>query len=361
MQKYLSLIIVSLFVCLVSGCGEQADDAPNKKTSMNSTLVTVAKVQQKAVENTERTLGTLEGLIDPTVASEVSARVIKVHVGLGEKVKKGQLIASLDARDFTMQRNEARAEVARIQAQLNNQQKVVTRNQALVDKNFISQNALDNELAQLNVLKQQLSAAKARVGSINHSSSKSKLYAPVSGVVERKLVDTGDFVRTGDAIVQIVATQKLRAHLPFPEHIGAQLKPGLPVRLKTPTSTEVVETTVRELKPKITEGNRTIDVIADVENVTGWQPGASVQGTVILSAQNAALMIPEESVVLRPAGEVVYVVRDNVAHQAVVKTGLRQNGFIELLDGLQANETIVVDGAGFLTDQAPIKIAEPQT
>jgi hypothetical protein len=69
------------------------------------------------------------------------------------------------------------------------------------------------------------------------------------------------------------------------------------------------------------------------------------------------MMIPEQSLVLRPAGEVVYVVRNNIAYQAVVKTGLRQNGFIELLEGLNANNIVVVDGAGFLTDKAPVKVS----
>jgi RND family efflux transporter MFP subunit len=226
-----------------------------------------------------------------------------------------------------------------------------------VDKKFISQNAVDNEVAQQNVLKQQLAAAKARVGSINHTSSKTRIIAPVSGVLEKKLVDTGDFVRIGDPIVQIISKQRLRAHLPFPEQIGAQLKPGLKVRLTTPTSSKTVETVIHELKPMITEGSRTIDVIADVVDELDWQPGASVTGVVILGEKAAAIMIPEQSLILRPAGEVVYVVRDNVAYQAVVKTGARQNGLIELLEGLQPNDVIVVDGAGFLTDKAPVKIS----
>ena len=68
-------------------------------------------------------------------------------------------------------------------------------------------------------------------------------------------------------------------------------------------------------------------------------------------------MVPEQSVIMRPAGEVVYVVRNNTAYQAVVKTGLRQQGLVEIQAGLNANDTIVVDGAGFLTDNTPVKIA----
>ncbi|MDX1915564.1 MAG: efflux RND transporter periplasmic adaptor subunit [Methylophilus sp.] len=351
----LGLLAIGLVACNIDSnpAGTQHEEAREAK----ATLITVTQIKSQPLESTEETVGSLEGLIDPTVAAEVAARVIKVLVSPGQEVKQGQLIATLDATDFAMQRNEAQAEVERIQALLENQAKVVARNQALVNKKFISQNAVDNELAQQNVLLQQLQAAKARVGSINHSSSKSKVIAPVSGIIEKKLVDTGDFVRIGDPIVQIVSKQRLRAHLPFPERIGALLKPGLKVRLSTPTSKNSLETEIKELKPLITEGNRTIDAIADINNAEGWQPGASVTGTVILDTLPIAMMVPEQSVVLRPAGEVVYVVRDNVAYQAIVKTGLRQNGMIEVLSGLNLNDVVVVDGAGFLTDQAPVKIA----
>jgi membrane fusion protein (multidrug efflux system) len=97
-------------------------------------------------------------------------------------------------------------------------------------------------------------------------------------------------------------------------------------------------------------------VIADVVGQQDWQPGASVDGTVVLGEQPAALMVPEQSVVLRPAGEVVYVIRDDVAYQAIVKTGLNQNGMVEILEGLNANDTVVVDGAGFLTDKTKVTV-----
>ncbi len=356
MHNKLLLLPFLLLTILLTACGAKSDGKDADKKGPKPTLVTVTQVKNQGLEVTEDAIGTLEGLIDPTIAAEVAARVIKVHVNPGQEVKQGQLIATLDATDFSMQRNEAQTEVARTQALLDNQSKTVSRNQALVDKKFISQNAVDNDIAQRTALKQQLEGAKARVGSINHSSNKARVVAPVSGVIEKKLVDTGDFVHIGDPIVQIISKQRLRAHLPFPEHIAAQLKPGLKVRLTTPTSTKVYETTIHELKPMITADNRTVDVIADVVDEPGWQPGASVSGTIVLGEQPTAMMVPEQSVVIRPAGDVVYVVRDGIAYQSVVKTGLRKDSMVELLEGVKPNDTIVVDGAGFLTDNTPVKL-----
>lgn len=361
MQNKIQLWFIALFSIWLISCGAKdagADKKAADKKGPKATLVTVTQIKNQAIEVTEEAIGTLEGLIDPIITAEVAARVIKVHVSPGQTVKQGQLIATLDATDFSTQRAEAQSEVARIEALINNQAKIVARNQALVSKNFISQNAVDNDIAQQNALKEQLSGAQAKVGSINHSSSKTKVFAPVSGIVEKKIVDTGEFVRVGDPILQIISKKKLRAHLPFPEHIAAQLKPGLKVRLTTPTTPKTFETVIHELKPMITAGNRSVDVIADIVDEPGWQPGASVTGTVILGEQPATMMVPEQSVVLRPAGEVVYVVRDNTAHQVIVKTGLRQNGMVEIINGIAENDVIVVDGAGFLTDKAIVKLSD---
>jgi len=165
--------------------------------------------------------------------------------------------------------------------------------------------------------------------------------------------------------MRIISNQRLRAHLPFPEGIAAKLQRGLKVRLSTPTSPDDVTPTIRELKPMIGETNRSVDVIADVMNQPGWQSGASVNGTVILGERAAAVVVPEQSVVLRPAGEVVYVIRDGVAEQRIVKTGLRQSGKVEIVEGLKAGELVAVDGAALLTDQAKVTVqeapsAEPQ-
>ena len=357
-----SLLLIAFLSTALLGCGakkSEQDQADDKKNGPKPTLISVTHVKKQAIDITEQSVGSLEGLTNPTVSSEVAAKVIRIHVNIGQAVKQGQLIATLDSTDFSLQIKEAQAEVARIEALLNNQNKIVERNQVLVAKKFISQNALDNDSSQQAALNEQWAGARARLDSIKHNSNKTRVYAPAAGIIEQKITVEGEFLKVGDPIVLIVSSQLLRAHLPFPEQIGAKLKPGLKVRLSTPTSPQTVDAVIHELKPMITEGSRSVDVIADVRNAPGWQAGASVDGTVVLGTKVASLMVPEQSLVLRPAGEVVYLVRGNKAYQAIVKTGVRQNGLVEILQGINENDAVVVDGAGFLTDQALIKLAEP--
>ena len=360
MQKqphYFMYVLVSLPLIFLSACGkDEASDKKPESTGTKATQVSTVKVDTQNLALYEESIGTLEGVIDPTVAAEISARVLKVLVHPGQTVKKGETIALLDGSDFGFQRQEALSEVARIEALLANQGKIVERNRTLVEKNFISKNALDDVSTQQDALKQQLAGAKSRISTINHNGSKNRVVAPSDGVVEKQLVATGDYVRVGDPIVQIISKKLLRAHLPFPEHIAAKLKPGLVVILTTPTSPKEVRSVINELKPQIMANSRSIDVIADVRDEAGWQPGASVNARVILGDRTSAFVVPEQSIVLRPAGEVVYEILNNQAIQRVVKTGLQQNGGVEILEGLSGNETIAVDGAAFLTDKASVNI-----
>ncbi|MDZ4141624.1 MAG: efflux RND transporter periplasmic adaptor subunit [Methylotenera sp.] len=349
------LAIFCIAALMLSSCNKPEETEGN--ATRNLPLISTAKVQTQSLAITEQAIGNLEGLIDPVVTAEVTARVIKVYVSVGQTVKKGDQIALLDASDFGLQRQEAQAEVARIEVLLANLQRTVERNQTLVNKNFISENALDDVTSQQNALKQQLQAAKIRVASAARTDSKTRILSPADGKIEKKIVDSGEFVRVGDPIVQIIGNQKLRAHIPFPESIATKIRPGLEIKLSTPTSDTVVTTTVKEIKPLVMADNLSVDVIADVSNATDWQAGASVYAQLILSKKEGVLVVPEQSVVLRPAGEVVYVIQNNIAQQRIIQTGTRQSGWVEVLSGLEAGLEVAVDGAAYLTDNTKVKIA----
>lgn len=349
------MLIAALIACLPACNRGTQDKTPAPPPQ--ATLITVTQAQTRTLEILEHAVGSLEGLVDPNVGAEVAGRVVQVLAHAGQQVRKGQLLAVLDATDHALQKREALAEIGRIQALLDNQGKIVERNLRLVQKNFISRNALDDASAQRDALRQQLEAAKARLAAIEHDLARTRVLAPIDGRVEKQIITVGDFVKVGDPLFQLIGMQRLRAHLPFPESVAAKLSPGQTVRLSTPTVPDrIFTTTIKEIKPLIGSGSRSADVIADVVDQPGWQPGASVDGTVVLGEHPNAVVVPEASVVLRPAGEVVYVIEGKMARQRIIKTGLRQDGLVEITEGLSAGETVAVDGAGYLTDQAAVAI-----
>ena len=120
----------------------RTDEAENKENKSKDIYVTTTKSKMMEFRYQESAIGSIEGIIDPTVASEVAGKITKIFVRPGTTVDKGQIMAEVDGTDSSYQLSLSEAEVKKLQARLNNQKITYERNLKLVDENFISPNAL---------------------------------------------------------------------------------------------------------------------------------------------------------------------------------------------------------------------------
>lgn len=348
-----------LLAALLTACG----DKPAEKKGAPPTLITTTQARVAPLEISERTLGSLEAVNDPKIAAEIAGKIIDIPVRAGEAVSKGQLLARMDPADATSQAAADQGEIARLTALLAQQERVVARQTELVQKNFISRNALEDVSAQRDALQSQLATSKAKAELSKNNVSKTRIVAPFDGIVEEQLATTGDYIKLGDPLFRIVSNSRLRAHLPFPESAAPRIKVGMPVRIASPLAPDnSISGQVEAIRPSVGEGNRAIDVIARFDNPGALKGGGSVDATVITGQKEQAILVPEQSVVLRPAGKVVYVIAEGKATQQIVEVGSKQRGQIDILKGLQGGETIALDGAGFLSHGAAVNVKEvPKT
>jgi RND family efflux transporter MFP subunit len=347
-------------VLLLAGCGDSKSDA-KKAAGPAPTPITTATVEVRALELTEDSVGSLEHFVDPRVGAEVAGRVVSVAGFVGKKVRRGDLLAEIDPVDLEIQNRADTAEVARLETLVANQERIVANQQKLVEKAFISQNAVDDSIAQRNALAEQLKSARARLDANRNALRKTKVVAPIDGEVEVQIVATGDYVKVGDPLFQLVGTSRVHAHLPFPESAGPRLRIGQPVRITSPlVPGVVVQAKIDEIRPTITATTRALDVIVKFESDGKFRGGGTVNAQVVTGRRDNAVVVPEQSVVLRPAGKVVYLIQDGKAVQRVVETGVRKDGVVEIVSGLAGGETIAADGAGFLTNNTPVAVAKPR-
>jgi RND family efflux transporter MFP subunit len=322
-------------------------------------LITVTQARAETMEVVEATLGTLEAVVDPKIGAEVAGKVVRVLAGPGQAVRKGQLLALIDDADFALQNRADAADIKRTEALLAQQERVVERQQQLAQKGFISQNAADDARAQRDALREQLAAARARGELSRRSQGKARVVAPFDGIIETQVASVGDYVKVGDPLFHMVSKRSLRAHLPFPESAAARLMKGQAVVLTSPQQPgREIRSVVSEIRPGVTETGRAIDVIVDFENSAGFRPGGTVDAAIVVAKREDAVQVPEQSVVLRPAGKVVYVIADGRARQQVVEVGARRAGWVEITRGLEAGATVALDGAGFLTHDAVVSVKE---
>lgn len=357
------MIIENLKLCcllsmlLLAACGKKAEE---KKVEIPAVPVTVAQSEVRKMELLEESVGALESLADPIVSAEVAGRVAEVRARAGSKVKAGQVLAVLDGRDTNLSRQAAQAEAGRVENLSANQSRNLERLKQLREKNFISQAALDDAIAQNAATQNQLSGARAQLGLAERNVGKTNVVSPVDGRVEKQIAVTGQYMKVGDPMFQVVSLKKLRARLPFPETLSGQVRRGMSVQIRAAGSDAVLSGNISEIRPMAGATNRAFDAYAMLDNPGNWRPGATVTASVVLEEHANAVTVPEQSVVLRPAGEVVYVVEAGKARQRVVQVGINQGGRVEITAGLQAGETVVVDGAGFLSDGAAVTAASVQ-
>jgi RND family efflux transporter MFP subunit len=357
-----SFLLALLLPLLLASCGKPAPEKP--RSGPPPAQITVTQVTSGEFEATEETLGTLEVLADPKIGAEVAGRVTQVLARTGTVVKAGAVMAVIDRGDVVLQNRADEAEVRRLEALAAQQGKLLERQQALVAKGFLSQNAGDDIAAQRAAVVAQLDAARARADSSRRNIGKTRVRAPIDGVVEVQIVAPGDYVKVGDPLFQLVAPKRLRAHLPFPESAASRLKQGMAVRLTSPSVPgRIYESRIHDIRPGIVEGSRSLDVLTDIDNDGTLRGGGTVNGTISIAAKATALTVPEQSVVLRPAGKVVYVIEADgelkKARQKAIKAGAKHAGRVEVLEGLSGGETVALDGAGFLADNAVVAIKEP--
>jgi RND family efflux transporter MFP subunit len=348
-------ILAALLALQLAGCERKAQEP--KASGPAPTNVTLAAAQVRDIDVREETVGTVEGVINPMINAEVAGVVTQVIGRAGAAVKAGDTLAIIDPTDLRLQREVSQAEVARLEAELAKQTRVVERTQQLVKQRFVSEAALDDALSLQKSLREQLEGARASKSLIDRSIGKTRVRAPIDGRIDRPIVSPGEYVKLGDPLFQLVSSRVLNVYLPFPESSGGRLKPGQPVRLTTPAAPDQpIEAQLAEIKPVVGDVNRAVNVIVRLKGFDAWSPGSTVNGSVLVEVRKGVVTVPEISVILRPAGKVVYVVKDGQALQRVVATGVKQGGVIEIVSGVSAGEQVVVDGAGFLTDQAPVRV-----
>lgn len=353
--RYTLAALVSSAI-LVVACGG-GSDAPSERPA---TSVTQAVATLQTVTQLERSVGRLKANTAPMIASETSGRVIEVLAEAGDVVEAGQVLARLDGDSQRAQLEAARGEVLQLRALAKNQQARVERLSGLVDGELVSKDQFEEAQSQAEALSSQLASAQARLSSAQLDLQRSEIVSPVAGQIEARHISSGDFAGVGTPLFDVVSADALMAILPVPQRLSKEVKVGQMVRLHSLESpTEVIEAPITEVRPVVGMRSRAVEVVVTLDNPGDWRDGGSVVGEIVL-AEREAVVVPPISVVKRPAGEVVYVIDQDqsIAIERVVEVGLRHAEWIEIRSGVSAGEAVVLSGAGFLTDQAPLAIED---
>jgi membrane fusion protein (multidrug efflux system) len=288
-------------------------------------------------------VGSLRSNESVVLRPEVPGRIARIDFRDGTAVARGDLLLALDAAMQAAEVDQARASLGLAQANFK-------RSQDLFARTFISQQALDNAEATLKVQEAALALAQAKF-------ERTRLRAPFAGIVGIRNVSVGDYVKEGQDLVNIEDIATLKIDFRLPESYLPQLRAGQQLEVSSDALPGQMFTAVLEaINPLVEAGGRAIALRARMANREGLlRPGMFVRVRLIFEQRSNVLLLPEQAVVPDSKRPYVYRVVDGQARRTPIRTGMRRDALVEVVEGLSAGDEVVTAGQMKLRDGAAVQ------
>ncbi len=358
---------------VLSGCS-QSDNSTAKKAAGGAgpppVPVLVAKAVEKNVPVQVSAIGNVTPCSMVTIRSQITGKLQDVHFKEGQSVKKGDLLFTIDPRPQQSALDQAKANLARDAAQLQNAELHFKREKKLFDSNLVSQEEFDNARAALDVQQGILQADQAAITNAMLNLAYTSITSPIDGLAGNQLVFAGNIIKSpDDAMLTINQIHPIYVSFAVPERYLPEIRRELgrkPLKVETsftgmtaaPPQGELtfvdnaVDTTTGTIQLKAT--------FANADNAL-W-PGQFVQTMLTLSELPSAVVVPAQAVQTGQAGQYVYIVdKNHTVEQRPVTIGIGYNGETVVPSGLRAGEIVVTDGQLRLAPKLKVsfKAADP--
>lgn len=291
---------------------------------------------------------------------EVSGlRVTALPVEVGQRVRRGQLLLSVDHRMLDADLAQANAALREAEAGAQLARANLSRGESLASQRYISAMQLDELRAARTQGEARLGTARAARDTAALRRSFADLRAPADGIISHRFVQPGQVVAAGTELLRLIRDGRLEWRAQLPASQLAQVNPGDPVRLRADDGS-LIDGRVRAVSPGVDADTRTGTLFVDLPR--GLLESGRVQADAFLegridTGRARVLTVPASAVVLRDGFPSVFSVDDaGVVQQHRIRTGARDNGFIAVEDGLPRGVQVVVEGAGFLADGDRVRV-----
>ena len=322
-------------------------------TGQRVPAVEVAKVEVTTLVDEAQSVGSLRSRQGVMIRPEVAGRIKAILFTEGQRVGKGQLLVQLDDQLQAAQVAQAKAEMSIAEANHK-------RNQELVAQNFISKRSVDESAAALEVAQAKYELALATLQRL-------KIVAPFDGVTGLKQVSVGDYLKDGADIVNLEDIDAVLVDFRLPERFQSKIRTGQTAQLSVDALPgRPFSALLQAVDPLIDANGRSVGIRGCIDNrQRQLRPGMFARVNTVFGVREQALTVPEEAIV--PQGGRAFVVKivagetpDSLVSQRVaVKTGVRQPGKVEILEGLDAGDTVVTAGHQRLQkDGTPVRVID---
>jgi membrane fusion protein (multidrug efflux system) len=324
--------------------------------------VATAPVVAVALEERIEASGEIEARYHSFIAAEVSGQITQIVRDEGEPVAAHEAVLAIDPQRRQLELATARARAAQADAGALEARRQTKRIRSLHERNAASQSKLDEAETALLVAKSDAAAQRAQLGVAEQALDDATVCAPFDGVVGQRLVSEGDFVQVGMRLFELVSLDPIQVVFRVAEVDSGRVAVGQKVKVSVaPYPDEVFEATVDVVYPTIDPASRTLRVKATLANPGGrLRPGLFARADLGVRVRPSVPMVPEESVLQRSDGAVVFrVVAGERVERRVVTIGEFRDARIEIRSGLDAGDVVVTRGQTELVDGDVVRVIAP--
>ena len=325
----------------------------------NQVNVRVLPSEKKKVQPYLETTGTLNAYEEVSVSSEVDGIVRQLRVEEGSLVNKGSLLVEINDVDYTLDLKRSEAVSKQAEANLDNAQAEYKRQEALYKEELVTKQQFDDITTKVALAKAALDGAKATLAMSREKLTRTKVYSPLNGAVKEKKISVGDYVRNGTPLLQLIRVNPLKLNFTVSEKDAASIKIGQEVAFSVDAyPAKQFKGTVSLLYPHVEEKTRTLQAEALVPNSDRLlKPGFFVRTLIYTTAPREVVLAPITALLYDNSVIRIFVVEGNKARERVIKTGGKYGEFIEVLEGLQEKEQIVIAGQNNLSEGVKVNVA----
>jgi membrane fusion protein (multidrug efflux system) len=342
----IALLVLGLSACARDGvAGDKTAVEMEAKAKAEAAIpVEVARPVRGEMLAMYSGTATLEAEADAEIIAKVGGEVRQIFVEEGDRVRAGQVLAQLDDRQLRLQAAQTRAALAKAERDFNRQVE-------LNAKGLVSAGAFEN-------LKYDLDNHRAAHDLAQLNLSYSAIRAPFAGVVAERHVKLGKELAVGSPVFRVTDPTPLKASVFVPERELARLKPGQPANVAADAlAGRSFPAHVKLVSPMVDAATATFKVTLEVDDPKGdLKPGMFARVGIVFERRADTLTIPRIALLDSDGSSNVFVVNSGKAEQRAIKTGLANAGRVEVIQGLEGAEQVVVVGQNGLKDGNPVRV-----
>ena len=392
-------IILLLIVLLASGCSSASpDQVPQAAAAavVAAVAVETAKVEVRELDRLVEAVGTLDPNEEVTITNQVDSTVDKIFVDLGDAVRQGQVIAQLDTRELELAVNQQAAalqqELARLgladmnavvdetttsqvrqaEATFEEARIRLDRVKQLTTEGVVSKQQLDEQQARFDIAGEALRSAgetvrniratiAARKAALSLSEKKladARITTPIAGYVKDRLVTEGQYLRANTPVVTIVQSSPLKLRVEVPESAIGSVRAGRPVQFQVDAFPDrTFEGKISRLSPAVNQQSRTLKLEVLVVNANAiLKPGLFARVTIQTDRTDKALVVPVDAVFSFAGLEKIFVVENGKVAERIVRSGVRLENEVEIVEGVKEGEVVATSNLGNLQQGREVSV-----